>query len=60
MVFLQVRSVGQEAVYQQLIGSAEKRKLKEESIEKYEEKFQVFLGITLFLLVMEAVISERK
>jgi len=47
-------------VYQQLIGSAAKKELKEESIEKYEEKFQVFLGIAFLLLVVEAVISERR
>jgi len=47
-------------VYQQLIDSAEKKELQEESIEKYEEKFQVFLGIAFLLLVVEAVISERR
>ena len=47
-------------VYQQLIGSAEKKELEEETIEKYEEKFQVFLGIAFMLLVLEAFISERR
>ncbi|MEJ2331784.1 MAG: hypothetical protein P8Y08_03235, partial [Desulfobulbaceae bacterium] len=31
-------------VYMQLIGSAEKKEQEEETIEKYEEKFQVFIG----------------
>jgi len=47
-------------VYQQLIGSAEKREIEEETIEKYEEKFQVFLAIALLLLGLEALISERR
>jgi Ca-activated chloride channel family protein len=47
-------------VYLQLIGSAEKRELEEETIEKYEEKFQIFLGIAFLLLSIEAVISERR
>jgi Ca-activated chloride channel family protein len=47
-------------VYQQLIDSAGKKELQEESIEKYEEKFQIFLGIAFMLLVVEAVISERR
>ncbi len=47
-------------VYQQLIGSAEKKELEEEIIEKYEEKFQVFIGISFLLLGIEALISERR
>ena len=47
-------------VYQQLIGSAEKRELEEETIEKYEEKFQVFLAMGFLLLGIEALISERR
>ena len=47
-------------VYQQLIGSAEKKELEEETIEKYEEKFQVFIGIAFLLLGIEALISERR
>jgi Ca-activated chloride channel family protein len=47
-------------VYRQLISSAGKKELREESIEKYEEKFQIFLGIAFLLLVVEAVISERR
>ena len=46
-------------VYLQLIGSAEKRDLQEESLEKYEEKFQIFIGIALLLLIIEMIISER-
>ena len=47
-------------VYMQLIGSAEKKEQEEETIEKYEEKFQVFLGICFLLLCIEALISERR
>ena len=47
-------------VYLQLIGTAEKKELEEETIEKYEEKFQIFLGIAFLLLSIEAVISERR
>ena len=47
-------------VYLQLIGSAEKKELQEESIEKYEEKFQIFIGMAFLLLGIEAVISERR
>ena len=47
-------------VYMQLIGSAEKKEQEEETIEKYEEKFQVFLGLAFLLLGLEALISERR
>ena len=47
-------------VYLQLIGSAEKKDLSEETIERYEEKFQVFLGAAFLLLSLEALISERR
>ena len=44
----------------QLIGSADKKELEEEKIEKYEEKFQIFLGIAFLLLSIEMMISGRK
>jgi Ca-activated chloride channel family protein len=47
-------------VYRQLIGSAEKKEIGEETIEKYEEKFQVFIGMGFLLLVIEALVSERR
>lgn len=47
-------------VYLQLIGSAEKKELDEETIEKYEEKFQIFMGIAFLLLTIEALISGRR
>ena len=47
-------------VYMQLIGSAGKKEMEEETIEKYEEKFQVFIGIAFLLLVMEGLISESR
>jgi len=47
-------------VYLQLISSAEKKELAEETIERYEEKFQVFLGVVFVLLSLEALISERR
>ena len=47
-------------VYRELIASAEKKELEEETIERYEEKFQVFLAVALLLLVLEAVVSEQR
>ncbi len=47
-------------VYMQLIASASKKDMEEETIEKYEEKFQLFLAIAFLLLSLEMVISERK
>jgi Ca-activated chloride channel family protein len=47
-------------VYMQLISSADKKELEEETIEKYEEKFQIFIGIGFLLLGLEALISERR
>jgi Ca-activated chloride channel family protein len=47
-------------VYMQLIGSAEKKEFEEVTIERYDEKFQIFLGIGFLLLTIEALISERR
>jgi len=47
-------------VYLQLIGSAEKKDMEEETIEKYEEKFQIFIGIAFLLLGIEIMISGRR
>ena len=47
-------------VYMQLIGSAEKKEQEEETIEKYEEKFQVFIGMAFLLLTIETLVSERR
>lgn len=48
------------AVYRNLIATAEKRELESQTIERYEEKFQIFLGAALFLLVVESLLSERR
>jgi len=40
-------------VYQDLIAGAAKKELEEQKIERYEEKFQIFLGLALVLLVLE-------
>ena len=47
-------------VYLQLIGSADKKELEEKTIEKYEEKFQIFIGMAFLLLAIETIISERR
>ena len=46
-------------VYLDLIASADKKKFETETIKRYEEKFQIFLGIAVVLLVMEGLIGER-
>ena len=47
-------------VYLQLIGSAEKKEQDEETIKKYEEKFQIFLALGLLMLFLDMMISEQK
>jgi len=48
------------SVYIQLVAGADKKALESETIKRYEEKFQIFLAIGLFLLSIEMVTSERK
>ena len=48
------------AVYTRLIASAEKREVESKTIKRYEEKYQVFLAVSLVLLCVEFVLSERK
>ena len=47
-------------VYVKLIASAEKTDLGATQIERYEEKFQVFLGLAFLLLCGEMAVRERK
>lgn len=47
-------------VYMQLVASAQKKALESETIKRYEEKFQIFLSIAIFLLCIEMSISDRK
>lgn len=47
-------------IYTKLIASAEKTQLDSQTIEMYEEKFQIFLGIALLFLIIELLINERK
>jgi len=47
-------------VYTQLVAGAEKRELEAKTVKRYEEKFQVFLGLAFVLLCAEALIGERR
>lgn len=47
-------------VYLKLIAGAEKKELESKSIKRYEEKFQIFLGIALAFLCLEMVTNERR
>jgi len=47
-------------IYESLIASAEERELESTTMFRYDEKFQIFVGLGLLLLVCEAFISERK
>jgi Ca-activated chloride channel family protein len=47
-------------IYTRLIAGAEKKELEAQTIQQYEEKFQIFLTIALMALCVETVISERK
>lgn len=47
-------------IYLRLIASAEKKELESKTIERYEEKFQIFLSLALLLLLVELLVGERK
>jgi len=47
-------------IYENLIASAEKRELESTTMLKYDEKFQIFVALSLVLLICEAFISERR
>jgi Ca-activated chloride channel family protein len=47
-------------VYKNLIATAAKREIESQTLERHEEKFQIFLGLCLFCLALESVLSERK
>jgi Ca-activated chloride channel family protein len=48
------------SVYLKLVASAEKKALESKTVKRYEEKFQIFLGIAFALLCLEILVSERK
>jgi len=47
-------------IYQDLIASAEGRELESMTMMKYDEKFQIFIGLAVVLLMSEVLVSERK
>jgi Ca-activated chloride channel family protein len=47
-------------VYRKLIAGEEKRDLEAKTMTLYEEKFQIFLGVAMMLLVAEMVVGERR
>ena len=47
------------AIYTQLVASAEKMELESKAIERYEERFQIFLVLALLCLSVELVLSDR-
>jgi Ca-activated chloride channel family protein len=47
-------------VYMKLIASAEKKALESLTVKRYEEKFQIFLGVVIALLCAELLLGERR
>jgi len=47
-------------VYTQLVATAEQRALESKTVKRYEEKFQIFLGLAFIVLCTEMAVSERK
>ncbi len=47
-------------VYTKLISTAEKKELEAKTIERYEEKYQIFMTLAFVLLCGEIVVSERR
>ena len=47
-------------IYHDWIAQSAKRQLESTTVLRYDEKFQIFIALALFLLVLETAISERK
>ena len=47
-------------VYHELIAAAEKKELESKTVQRYEEKFQIFVAAAFALLCVELLISERR
>jgi hypothetical protein len=47
-------------IYREVIASAERREVQSQTAERYEEKFQIFLGLALLFLCADLLISERR
>ncbi len=47
-------------VYRQLIASAERQDIESRTIDRYEEKFQIFLAVGFLLLAVEMLLRERR
>ena len=51
---------GLDLIYREKIAKMEKRELEAKMNKHYEERFQIFLGLALFLLIIEYFISDKK
>lgn len=47
-------------VYTKLIAGEEKREIESKTVKLYEEKFQIFVSIAIFLLLVEMMVGERR
>jgi len=47
-------------VYANLVAAAERRELESRTLERYEEKYQIFLGFAFLLLCLELLLNERR
>lgn len=54
------RTFDLDQVYLDMVATAQKRELESLAMMEYDEKFQIFLAMAIFLIVCEAMISERK
>ena len=43
-----------------MIASAEKKELESQTVKRYEEKFQIFLGLAFCLLCIETMTGDRR
>ena len=47
-------------IYRSLVATAEKKSFEAETIQRYEEKFQIFLLCAIALLFAAELVSERR